>query len=79
MPRFLDTHKIGPSTEEQLMQLQKSTPDEYGVIHINMLYNHEANIMYCILEAPNEKAVQMHHAKLGYKCDWITEIKTTTD
>jgi hypothetical protein len=55
------------------MQLQKSPPDEFGVKHVNMLYNYESNTMYCILEAPN----QLHHAKLGYKCDWITEIKTT--
>jgi hypothetical protein len=77
MPRFLDTHKIGNSTEEQLIELQKSPPDDFNVVHINMLYNYESDTMYCILEAPNEKAVQMHHAKLGYKCDWITEIKTT--
>lgn len=77
MPRFLDTHKIGASTEGQLIELQKSPPDEFGVVHINMLYYYESNTIYCILEAPNEKAVQMHHAKLGYKCDWITEIKTT--
>jgi hypothetical protein len=77
MPKFLDTHKIGPVTEEQLKQLQESPPDKFGVIHINMLYNYESNTMYCILEAPNEKAVQLHHAKLGIRCDWITEIKTT--
>lgn len=77
MPRFLDTHKIGPSTEGQLIELQKSPPDEFDVVNINMLYNYESNTMYCILEAPDEKAVQMHHAKLGYKCDWIIEIKTT--
>lgn len=77
MPKFLDTHKIGSATAAQLMELQKSPPDEFGVKHINMLYNYESNTMYCILEALGEKAVQMHHAKLGYKCDWITEIKTT--
>ena len=77
MPRFLDTHKIGSATEEQLRELQKSPADEYGVIHVNMLYNPEADTMYCILDAPSEEAVRMHHIKLGYKCDWITEIKTT--
>lgn len=73
----MDTHKIGSATAEQLMELQKSPPDEFGVKHINMLYNYESNTMYCILEAPDKKAVQMHHTKLGYKCDWITEIKMT--
>jgi hypothetical protein len=79
MPRFLDTHEIGSATAEQLLQLQKSPPGEYGVKHINMLYNYESNTMYCILEAPSQQAVQLHHAKLGYKCDWITEIMTTSD
>ncbi|HZA42437.1 MAG TPA: nickel-binding protein [Nitrososphaeraceae archaeon] len=74
MARFLDTHKMGPTTAEQLKELQKSPPDKFGVRHINMLYNYEANIMYCILEAPSKVAVEKHHSKLGYKCDWITEL-----
>ncbi|HZD34963.1 MAG TPA: nickel-binding protein [Nitrososphaeraceae archaeon] len=77
MARFLDTHEIGSVTEKQLKNLQESPPDEFGVIHINLLYNFEANIMYCILEAPSIEAVEKHHAKFGTKCDWITEIKTT--
>jgi hypothetical protein len=28
MPKFLDTHKIGSATAEQLMELQKMPPDE---------------------------------------------------
>jgi hypothetical protein len=50
MARFLDSHKIGSFTEEQLMKLQKSPIDEYGVKHLNILYNYEANIVYCLLE-----------------------------
>ena len=71
MARFLDIHIIGPITIEQLKELQKSPPDEFGVRHINILYNYEANIMYCILEAPSKEAVEKHHSKLGYKCDRI--------
>jgi Nickel responsive protein SCO4226-like len=78
MARFLDTHKMGSMTEGQLKDLQESPPDEFGVVHINILYNHEANIMYCILEAPSKEAVERHHAKFGTKCDWIAEIKTNT-
>lgn len=77
MARFLDTHEIGSVTEDQLKKLQGSPPDEFGVIYINMLYNYEANIMYCILEAPSKEAVEKHHTKFGTTCDWITEIKTT--
>jgi hypothetical protein len=43
MIRFLDTHRIGLLTKEQLMELQESPIDESGVVHINMLYEYEAN------------------------------------
>jgi hypothetical protein len=48
MTRFLDSHKIGSFTEEQLMELQNLPLDEFGVKHLNILYNHEANIV-CII------------------------------
>lgn len=78
MARFLDTHKIGSFTERQLMDSQKSPRDEFGVDVVNILYNYEADIMYCILDAPSKEAVKKYHAKLGYSCDSIIEIKTTT-
>jgi hypothetical protein len=57
--------------------LQNSPVDEFGVKHLNILYNFEANVVYCLLEAPSRKAVEMNHAKLNCKCDWLTEVKTT--
>jgi len=77
LTRFLDTHKIGSFTEEQIEKLHKSPIDNFGVKHINILYNYEADIMYCLLEGPNKEAVEKHHASLGSKCEWITEVKTT--
>ena len=78
MARFLDSHKIGSFTEEQLMKLQTlPIDDEFGVKHLNILYNYEANIVYCLLEAPSKEAVEMNHAKFDCKCDLITEVKTT--
>ena len=76
MARFLDSHEVGSFTEEQLMILQKSPLDEFGVNHLNILYNYEAGIVYCLLEAPSREAVESNHAK-GCKCDWITEVRTT--
>jgi hypothetical protein len=29
------------------------------------------------LDAPNKEAVVKHHEKHGFKCDWVTEVKTT--
>jgi hypothetical protein len=73
MARFLDSHKMGSFVEEQLMELQKSPPDVFGVRHHSILYN---EVTYCLLEAPSKEAVDMNHAKLNCGCDWITEVKT---
>ena len=78
MPTFLDAHNLGSITDEQLQQLQDAPKDEFGVTTKNMLYNREVNMLYCILDAPDKDAVSKHHQKFGMKCDWITEVKTTT-
>ena len=62
--------------EEQLMTLQKSPPDEFGVITENILYNIEDDKVFCLIEAPNKNPVEKHHAKYGIKCEWIVEVKT---
>jgi Protein of unknown function (DUF4242) len=77
MPTYLDAHNLGNMTEEQLKQAQNLPKDEFGVTTKNMLYNNGANLLYCILDAPNKDAVQKHHQKFGLKCEWITEVKTT--
>lgn len=78
MPTFLDIHSIGTSTEDELIKAQSSPRDEFGVKVVNILYNTEVGNIYCILDAPTKEAVEKHHAKLGVKCDWIIEVKTTT-
>jgi hypothetical protein len=79
MPTYLDAHDLGNVTEEQLKQTQNSPKDEFGVIHKNILYNKEENKAFCILDAPNKEAVEKTHQKLGIKCNWITEVKTTAE
>jgi len=29
------------------------------------------------LKPPNKQAIEDHHNKYGFKCEWITEVKTT--
>jgi len=77
MPRFLDSHSVGEMTEETLKSLQKAPKDEFGVTHVNIIYNKAENKAFCLLDAPNKEAVEKHHAKAGIKPDWITEVKTT--
>jgi len=40
-------------------------------------YNREEDRFFCLLDAPSKEAVVKHHEKHGFKCDWITEVKTT--
>jgi Protein of unknown function (DUF4242) len=77
MPTFLDVHPMKGTSEEKLKQLQTSPKDEFGVTHINILFNPEADKVFCIIIAPNQDSVQKHHSKLGIKCEWIMEVKTT--
>jgi hypothetical protein len=77
VPTFLDDYDLGNMIEEQLMQAQNLPMDEFGFTAKNMLYSKEVNLLYCILDAPNKDAVQMHHQKFGLECSWITEAKTT--
>ena len=78
MPIYLDVHRLGNMTEEQIKQAQKAPKDEFGITRKNMLYNQEVNLLYSILDAPNKDAVVKHHQKAGLKCEVITEVKTTT-
>ncbi len=77
MPKFLDVHPMSETSEEILRQLQASAKDEFGVSHINILFNSEADKVFCLIDAPSKDSVQKHHDKLGIKCEWIMEVKTT--
>jgi hypothetical protein len=77
LPKFLDVHSLeGIRDEGTLRKLQQSPMDEFGVKHLNILFNRQANICFCLLEAPNREAVEKHHAKYSIKCNWITEVET---
>ena len=77
MPTFLDVHSIGTLTEEGLLKEQNAPRDQLGVKTVNILYNFEVGTIYCLIDAPTKDAVKKHHDKLGVKCDWIMEVKTT--
>ena len=73
LPTFLDVHKV-PFSEDHLKELSESPRDEFGVTHVNLFYNKEANVCFCLLDAPDVAAVENHHDKAGVKCEWITEV-----
>jgi hypothetical protein len=41
---------------------------------VNLLYNKDAKICFCLLNAPDIDAVEKHHEKANIKCEWITEV-----
>ena len=63
---------------EALKKAQNSPVDEFGVSHDNILYNEKENKLFCLLNAPDKDCIDKHHQKLGVKCDWITEVNTTS-
>jgi hypothetical protein len=77
LPIFLDVHKV-PFKESHLRELVNDPTDEYGVRHVNLFYNKEARICFCLLDAPNREAVIKHHDKVDIKCEWITEVTMAT-
>jgi Fe2+ or Zn2+ uptake regulation protein len=77
MPKFLDVHSLKGLDEETLRKTQNSPKDEFGVTHDNIMYNKEEDKFFCLLDAPNKEAVEKHHKKHGFKCEWVTEVKTT--
>lgn len=58
--------------DSRMSKLQKGSQE------VNILYNSEADKVFCLLDAPNKEAVEKHHEnKYGIKCEWIIEVKTT--
>jgi hypothetical protein len=58
LTRFIDVHPTGGVNEEMLKKMQNELPDEFGVTTENILYNIEADKVFCLIEAPNKNAVE---------------------
>ena len=77
LAKFLDVHSFHTLGESAVKKLQLSPADEFGVRHLNILYNKANDLCFCFLEAPNRESVEKHHEKANLKCNWITEVETT--
>ena len=54
LPKFLDVQPMKGITEETLKQIEISPKDEFSVTHVNILFNPEADRVFCILDAPTK-------------------------
>lgn len=79
MPKFLDSHPLKGTSSQTLKNLQNAPKDEFGVTHLNLIYSEEEDRCYCFLEAPTKEAVEKHHHKMGFECDYILEVDSTAD
>lgn len=70
---------MGNYTEEDLKKSQKDPTDEYGVRTLNIFYDTESGMMFCLVDAPDRDAVEKHHSKFGLKCEWITPVRMTSE
>jgi hypothetical protein len=79
MTKFIDSHPLKGTNTETLKKLQNAPKDEFGVTHLNIIFSEEEDKCYCFLEAPNKEAVEKHHHKMGFECDYILEVNSTAE
>jgi len=79
MPKFIDSHPLKGTDPETLKKLQNAPKDEFGVTHLNLIYSQEEDRCYCFLEAPTKEAIEKHHHKMGFECDYILEVNSTAE
>ena len=78
MPKFIDAHPMTPFTADQLRAARRSPADEFGVTH-HILYSEPENKLYCVLDAPDQEAIEKHHEMLGIRCDWIHDVASARE
>jgi hypothetical protein len=49
MPGFLDLHSMKGLNSAVLKELQNAHVDEFGIEHINIMYNPEVDQCYCLV------------------------------
>ena len=55
MPKFLDVPPLKGLDEETLRRLQSSPVDEFGIKHVNLMYNQEEDRFYVFLKHETSK------------------------
>src|SRR5574338_664096 len=78
MPLFIDQHKLGDYTREELEKALSDAHDEFGVLVHHLYFNENKNVLYCVCESPNQDSIIRHHQKFNVNCESIMEIDQIT-
>ena len=78
MPLFIDEHKLGDYTKEELEKALTGVPDEYKVSVRYLFIDKSNDKLYCVCESPDKEAIIKHHRKYDVDCDSVTEIESVS-
>lgn len=80
MPTFTDWHMASELDDNRRRELQERVrsrePDEHGVVDPGIIFDRDADRMYCILDAPDEDAVRRHHQDVGVPLETVHRADT---
>jgi hypothetical protein len=51
MPTFIDFHSMGKYTEDDLKRGQNERRDEFGVKVLNIFYDMDSGMIFCLVDA----------------------------
>lgn len=79
MPRFMDYHDDLKLPPDAIAAIGKGAldgeVDQFGVRQVELFHNADGKV-YCLLDAPDEKAVRDHHAALDVDCGQVHKVES---
>ena len=81
----INHHQQYPQCNNQVDEIPRDSTEPNIILYIiiiivkviNIFYNKEIGISFCLLDGPSREAIEKHHEKYDVKCEWITEVQTT--
>jgi hypothetical protein len=58
---------MGKYTEDDLKKGQNEPRNEFGVRVMNIFYDMDSGMVFCLVDGPDRFAVEKHHSKFGMK------------
>lgn len=75
VPEFIARHRVTETGLDKIIDTVNHEINEFGVSTVEIFYDHNSQEICCILEAPNEEAIKIHHSNAGLVCGYIAPIE----